>query len=238
MIQLENIHIGYQQSLLEIPSMELQAGSVYTLIGRNGSGKSTFLKTLSRQIDPLSGKIFIHDKDLSELSKTELPTLLSFVPAHFPLMDFVTAQEYIGLGRSPYTGMLGKMKDADLEQVQKALQLLSIEHLSQKPTTQLSDGEKQMVAIAKSIAQEADCIVLDEPTAFLDYANKVNVMEILHNVARSMNKCIILSSHDIDLCVEMKGQFLVLESNKKQLTQLENAPKAALIQRAFNTPAR
>lgn len=238
MIQLENVHIGYQQSLLEIPSMELKAGNVYTLIGRNGAGKSTFLKTISRQIEPITGKLSIHGKDLSHLAKTELPTLLSFVPAHFPLMDFVTTQEYIGLGRSPYTGMLGKLKDADFEQVQKVLQMLSIEHLAQKRTSQLSDGEKQMVAIAKSIAQEADCIVLDEPTAFLDYANKVNVMQILHDVASTMNKCVVLSSHDIDLCVEMKGHFLVLESDKKQLTELENAPKSELIQRAFNTTAQ
>ncbi len=234
MIKLVNAHIGYDSTLLKTSFLEFKLGNVYVLVGKNGSGKSTLLKSLSGQLPLKSGEININHQQLIEISKKELPSLLSFVPVQFPQMDYVQTQEYIAAGRSPYTNIFGKLSDLDKSSVASALKTLKIEHLKKRFTSELSDGEKQLVAIAKVIAQEAPYILLDEPTAFLDYPNKNKVLELLTSIARDMNKCIILSAHDLDLCLDHYQHFLVVRKKNQSLTLLENPSKEELIEKAFD----
>lgn len=234
MIKLQSVHIGYSKSILQCEDIQLECGNVYILVGKNGIGKSTLLKTISKQIAPISGLITIENKDVQSISTSELPKLLSFVPVHFPQMDYVRSKEFISAGRAPYTNALGRITETDSEEIQHAIDALGIEYLSDRFTSELSDGEKQLVAISKAIAQKTPVILLDEPTAFLDYSNKKKVLRILKETATSLNKCIVLSAHDIDLCLEFSSNFLVVNTDSKKLEHLANPSREDIISIAFN----
>jgi iron complex transport system ATP-binding protein len=140
------------------------------------------------------------------------------VSTTFPQVDYLRVTEFIGMGRTPHTNALGRFAENDHAIVKEALKKLNISELQNKFTSELSDGERQLCAIAKAIAQETNIIILDEPTAFLDYSNKIKVLNILKQIALEMNKCIILSSHDIDLSINANCPFLVLN---KTTTKME-----------------
>ena len=233
MIRTKGLNIGYHSPLLKIEDLTLENGDLFFLIGRNGSGKSTFLKTILGQISPISGSVFLDDKIIDSMPISELPKHISFVSAHFPNVDFLRVEEFIALGRSPYSNYFGKLSEKDMQIIDNSLEVLKISYLKGRFTSELSDGEKQMVAIAKSIAQETSIILLDEPTAFLDYANKQLVISALSKVSTEMNKCIILSTHDIDLSIENKGNYLIVDNVKKTLTNHSNLSKDEILAIAF-----
>jgi len=234
MISTKNLHIGYSQALLTVEDLALEKGQLYFLIGRNGSGKSTFLKTIVGEISSFSGEILVDDKRISELSYKDIPKTVAFVTTHFPLTDYLTAEEYVRLARTPYTGHFGRISSKDQELIDQAFEILNINYLKQRFTSELSDGEKQMVSIAKVITQETPIIILDEPTAFLDYTNKQSVIDLLKNISRTMEKCIIMSSHDIDMSIAAKCPFLAINSIQKKITQVSlPTTKDIIIEIAF-----
>lgn len=233
MIRTENLEIGYSSSLLKVENLALNAEKVYFLIGRNGAGKSTFLKTILGQLKSISGKVFLEEQNIESIDIAELPKKISFVTAHFPSVDFLRVEEFIALGRSPHSNYFGKQTQRDLELIDDCLSILNIENLKGRFTSELSDGEKQLVAIAKSLAQETDVILLDEPTAFLDYANKKIVLNSLSKVSKELGKCIILSNHDIDLCVEHNGEYLIVDSIEKTITHHSTLNKERILEIAF-----
>ena len=234
MIELKNVHIGYSKSILVCEDIKLECGKVYVLVGKNGIGKSTLLKTLSKQISPVSGQISLNNDGIELISASELPKLLSFVPVHFPPMDYVRTREFIAAGRAPYTNALGKLQQSDSETIQDAIDLLGIKPLADRFTSELSDGEKQLVAISKAVAQQTPIILLDEPTAFLDYSNKKKVLSILNETAANLNKCIVLSAHDIELCMEFSSDFLIVNSKSRKLELQNNPTRAEIISIAFD----
>lgn len=234
MIRIENAHIGYSTPLVSLENLELNQGQIYVLVGRNGAGKSTFLKTLTRENALLSGTITLEGMSLNELNRIELPKYISFVTSHFPAIDFLKAEEYIGLGRSPYTNFIGKLSTNDLQLVDEVIEQLGIKHLKGRFTSELSDGEKQLVAIAKALAQESKYILLDEPTAFLDYPNKIHVIDVLKKVANELNRCIIFSSHDLELCLDKISNFLVINDRSHQLELHISPHRDQLISHAFS----
>ena len=220
MIRFENVHIGYSEMLISMDPLELKNGELYILVGKNGVGKSTLLKTLSKQLKPLKGEIYLNEIALSSISQTGIVSYLSLVNPTFPRIDFMRVWDYVCLGRTPYTNALGRLTKKDRSIALDALKMLEIECLSDKFTRELSDGECQLVAIARSLTQETNIILLDEPTAFLDYSNKVRVLELLKKIAHETEKCIILSSHDIELAINIDSPFLVIDTNKHKLTLL------------------
>jgi len=217
MIQLQNIDIGFHEKLFEIENLSLEKGSVYVLIGANGKGKTTLLKTLIGEEKPLKGDVIINKKRLKEMSRLDKSKYLSFVGSKQQDVDFLKVNEYVSLGRVPYTNLLGSKTLNDIEKVKVALETLEINHLQDKFTNELSDGEKQLAAIAKAIAQETDIIILDEPTAFLDYANRVLVLNLLKEIAVSLNKVVLFSSHDIDTVIEQEVKLLIIDKANKEL---------------------
>ncbi len=234
MIALKNIRIGYSDGLLHAENIELKSGTVYILVGKNGAGKSTFLKTLSKQIPVLSGEIDINGTSIGNITARELPKEMSYVPVHFPHMDYVRSREFISAGRAPYTNALGRLNEIDENEIQSAVSTLGVEHLSDRFTSELSDGERQLVAIAKAVAQKTSIILLDEPTAFLDYSNKKKVLGILKQTAEQLDKCIILSAHDIDLCLDFASHFLIVDAETKELKLLQDPSKEEIIKVAFD----
>lgn len=233
MIRTKDLHIGYSESILAVEDLNLDAG-VHILIGKNGSGKSTFLKTITGQLLSIKGSIKLAGKDISTISIAALPTTISFVGSQFPIVDFLRVSEFVILGRSPHSNFFGKKTKKDIDSMNEALEILGIEYLKDRFTSELSDGEKQLVSIAKALTQETPIIALDEPTAFLDYSNKKLVLENLITISKKFNKCILLSSHDIDLSLEANCPFLVVVNKLKKIKFIEHGiSKSELIGMAF-----
>lgn len=235
MIDFKNLVVGYQNPLISFSDMELNKGNVYALIGRNGIGKSTFLKTITRQLKPIQGTIHLNGQQLSEIAFSEIPRFIAYVDSRFPLVEFLSVYDYIALGRSPYTNLLGKLKLEDQTIIERAIQQLSIGHLRHRFTSELSDGERQLISIAKAVIQQTDLIVLDEPTAFLDYANKEEVLSQLQKIAVEMNKCIIVATHDIDLVLDKSIQFILIEENEKTGKLYSKSTKNEILSTCFKS---
>jgi iron complex transport system ATP-binding protein len=217
MIDLQNIEIGFKDKLFGIEKISLVKGGLYVLIGANGRGKTTFLKTLVGEIPSIKGDVLINKKGLKEMSRIDRSRSIAFVGSKQQEVDFLKVKDYVALGRIPYTNLLGVKTSDDIEKVDSALEQLGINHLADKFTNELSDGEKQLAAIGKAIAQETDIIILDEPTAFLDYANRVLVLNLLKKIAITLNKVILFSSHDIDSILEHNAKLLIIDKANKTL---------------------
>ena len=186
------------------------SGQLTCLIGPNGPGKSTLLRTLAAFQPPLGGDILLWDKPLSSYSNEELSKLISIVLTNNAHIKNLTTYEVIGLGRSPYTGFWGRLSQHDHEVITRCIERVGIKNVAQQAFQTLSDGERQKAMIAKAIAQETPVILLDEPTAFLYYPNKVGVLLMLRQLARDMGKTILLSIHDIDLTLQVADQIWLL----------------------------
>ena len=235
MIDIKNLTVGYQSPLISFADMQLKRGTVYALIGRNGIGKSTFLKTITGQLEAISGIVNLDNRLLSDITFNEIPRYISYVESRFPLVEFLSVYDYIALGRSPYTNLLGKLKEEDKSLIQQTIADLKIKHLKNRFTSELSDGERQLISIAKAVVQQTDFIVLDEPTAFLDYANKEEVISQLKMIATKMNKCIIVATHDIDLVLDKKIHFILIDEIAKTGKLYPTATKNKIISTCFKS---
>lgn len=223
MIQFNTVEIGYKQTLLTINKLELKKGEVYALIGSNGSGKSTLLNTILKKTPILTGNLHLNSKPLASYSVTDLAKTIAFVDSKFDGIEHLSVVDYIGLGRTPYTNALGRLRYEDHVIVDTAIEKLNVGKFRNRETLKLSDGERQMVSIARAICQSTPIILLDEPTAFLDYGNRKKLIETLSGIAKAENKCILFSTHDIDICLEEKGiNLLVINQSKKELELYSN----------------
>lgn len=234
MIETKNLHIGHSSTLLSIDNIKLEKGELYFLVGKNGSGKSTLLKTIVGEISPIEGDVILEDVSIKRMSFKQIPKIIAFVNTRFPSTDYLTAEEYVTLARTPYTNHFGAINDQDQKIIDDAFDTLGIQELKHRFTSELSDGEKQMVSIAKAIAQETPIIILDEPTAFLDYTNKQKVVHLLKRISAEMNKCIIMSTHDIDTSVNSNCSFLAVNAVQNRI-ELVKAPttKQSIIDISF-----
>jgi len=222
MIRFEEIEIGYSKPLLLIPSLTLDAGKVYALVGLNGIGKSTFLNSITGQTSLLSGKLFLNQQELQKISKVNLPKLIAYVDSSFAGVEYLTVFDYLALGRSPHTNNMGKLNTEDKQVIQEVVRELNLVHLIEKDTSEISDGERQLCAVARAIIQSTPIILLDEPTAFLDYLNRQKLIELLVLIAEKQQKTIILSSHDIDICINNALEFLIVSEKKILKTKVSD----------------
>ena len=212
MIRFQQTHIGYKKALISIENLELESSAIYALVGRNGSGKSTFLKTITGQISLLGGNLEINGRSSKDVNTAELSRIISFVESKFDGVSFLTVENYLALGRAPYTNALGRLSSDDWGIVHEVAEEMGLTEFLVKDTTNLSDGERQLCAIARALVQQTPILLLDEPTAFLDFANKQLLIDKLLHIAKEKQKCIIFSTHDLDLCIENKIEFLALKN--------------------------
>lgn len=189
----------------------INSGELTCLLGANGVGKSTLLRTLSAFQPRLSGEIRIEGKDISSYTDKQLSKVISVVLTEKCDIRNMSAVELIGLGRSPYTGFWGTLSKEDKAVVDHAIELVGISHLAHRMVHTLSDGERQKVMIAKALAQETPVIYLDEPTAFLDFPSKVEMMQLLHLLSRQTDKTIFLSTHDLELALQIADKIWLMD---------------------------
>lgn len=209
-ITLSHLSVGYKigHAVVSDINLALQSGKLASLIGENGVGKSTLLKTLTGFLPKLEGSLLLDGKDISEFSQRALARQISIVLTQKPDVQNLTVEEIVGLGRSPYTGFFGKLHANDQQIVDESITAVGIEKLKNRMIQTLSDGERQKVMIAKALAQQTPIIFLDEPTAFLDFSSKVETFQLLQRMAHEMGKLVLLSTHDLELAVRFSDTLL------------------------------
>ncbi len=215
-IRIENLSIGYQGKsdacvVAQGIDARIHEGELTCLLGANGIGKSTLLRTLSAFQPKLDGSIYIREKEIGQYADRELATVISVVLTEKCTIRNMTVRELVGLGRSPYTNFWGSLDEADARSVEHSLALVRIEHLADRMVHTLSDGEQQKVMIAKALAQDTPVIFLDEPTAFLDFPSKVEMMQLLHRLSRETSKTIFLSTHDLELALQIADTIWLMD---------------------------
>ena len=215
-IRLRDLSIGYPDKhntkrVAEHLNASIHSGELTCLLGTNGVGKSTLLRTLSAFQPPLGGTIDLLDRPLSTYDDRQLATVIGVVLTEKSDIRNMTVEELVGLGRSPYTGFWGTLKESDRRIVHEAIARVRIESLTQRMVHTLSDGERQKVMIAKALAQETPIIFLDEPTAFLDFPSKVEVMQLLHNLTHTLQKTVFMSTHDLELALQIADKIWLMD---------------------------
>lgn len=213
-----NLSIGYASknhtnTITENLNLDLGSGQLVALVGANGIGKSTLLRTLTGIQKPLSGKVMLNSKDIFSHHPAELAQNLSLVLTEKLPPSNLTVFELIALGRQPYTNWLGKLSPDDLDKVNRAIALTHVEHLIDKRYHEISDGQLQVVLIARALAQDTPLIILDEPTTHLDLLHKVSVFKLLKKLSMETGKCILFSTHDIDLAIQLADEMIVMTEN-------------------------
>ena len=216
-IRVRNLSTGYRAKggnnviVTRGVNASLKSGELTCLLGPNGAGKSTLLKTLSGFISPLDGEIEIKEKNLADYTASGLAKVIGVVLTERVTLDNMSVYELVSMGRSPYTGFWGRLSGDDRRVVDSALSLVGIRDLRGRMVHTLSDGERQKVMIAKALAQETPVIFLDEPTAFLDYPSKVEIMQLLQRLAREEGKTVFLSTHDLELALQIADKVWLID---------------------------
>jgi ABC-type cobalamin/Fe3+-siderophores transport system ATPase subunit/ABC-type Fe3+-siderophore transport system permease subunit len=240
-LRASGLAVGYghrrtRRAVLSGLELELSAGELVCLLGRNGIGKSTLLRTLARMQPPLAGSVEVGGEDLRRLSQTELARRIAVVLTDRPLVGSLSARRVVERGRYPHSNWLGRMSERDAAVVDRAIELAGVGPLAARDFTHLSDGERQRVMIARALAQEPRLLVLDEPTAFLDAPSRVEVVALLRRLAREEDLSVLLSSHDVELSLRAADRiWLVASDGRIHSGAPEDLVLAGDVARAFDS---
>ena len=211
-----NLTIGYPRPrhptriVAENINLELRAGELVCLLGPNGAGKSTLLRTLSGIATPIAGEVLLGGKDITKLKPTELAKRLGVVLTDRVEAGMLTGYALVALGRHPYTNWSGRLSRQDEQVVRHSIEAVGAVHLAARPITELSDGERQKLMIARALAQEPELLILDEPTAFLDLPRRVDILRTLRKLAYDAERAILVSTHDLDLALRSADRIWLL----------------------------
>ena len=214
-LKTSNLTIGYKSrkgtvTIAENLNLNLSSGKLISLIGANGIGKSTLLRTITGIQQPLHGQVILNEKEIAAYKPLALAQNLSLVLTENLPPSNLSVFELIALGRQPYTNWIGTLTPTDIEKVQEAMVLTQIEHLAQKRHYEISDGTLQKVLIARALAQDTPLIILDEPTTHLDLLHKVALFKLLKKLTQETQKCILFSTHDIDLAIQLSDEMIIM----------------------------
>ena len=225
-LELHNLHIGYDDDasryvVAEALNASLHRGTLACLVGANGVGKSTLMRTLSGFQSALQGTVCFSGQAIGEYTPRDLAGGGGGVLTERESTPDLTVEEVVAIGRMPYTNFWGRLTMVDRQAVDEAISLVGIESLRHKKIGRVSDGERQKVMIAKALAQQTDIILLDEPTAFLDYGSKVSVMRLLRQLAHEQGKAILLSTHDLEIAFQTADEVWILQRDGLRTGTLE-----------------
>jgi len=218
-IKTSNLSIGYASkaavnTIASNLNIEIDKGKLVCLLGKNGIGKSTLLRTLTKVQPALNGEIYINNSNLKDLNNLDLSKSLSLVLTERLPESNLSVFELVALGRQPYTNWVGKLSDKDLQFINAAFEQTNTKHLMHSKYYELSDGQLQKVLIARALAQNTAIIILDEPTAHLDIHHTIETFILLKKLTKEFNKTIIISTHEINIALQLADQlWLMTPSN-------------------------
>ena len=235
-LQSSKISIGYtskkaKDTIAQNIDLSLEKGKLIALIGANGIGKSTLLRTITGIQKPLSGTVLLNEKNIHELDALTLAQNLSVVLTEKLPPSNLTVWELIALGRQPYTNWIGTLTDTDIAKINEAIALTQIEHLTSKRHYEISDGQLQIVLIARALAQNTPLIILDEPTTHLDLLHKVVLFKLLKKLTQETEKCILFSTHDIDMAIQLSDEMIIMTPENT----VQDQPCNLILKGSFNT---
>lgn len=217
-LSVEEASVGYRShALIRDLAFSVEKGEILTLIGPNGAGKSTVLKSLTRELELICGKVVLCGHDLKTLSPSEQAGHMAVLLTEKVQDGYLTAFDVAAMGRYPYTGRMGILSDADREKVKEAMALVDAGKYAERPFSELSDGQKQRVLLARALAQEPDVLVFDEPTSYLDIHYQMRLMDLLTDLSRNRKIAIILSLHEIDLAAKISDRILAIRDDHTYL---------------------
>lgn len=217
MISLQNLTVGYgEKAILSDINQTLEPGRLVCLLGSNGVGKSTILRTLAGFQPPLSGEVLLDGRNLSSLTLAERSKAVSIVLTERVEVPYMKVADLVGMGRSPYTGFFGTLTKEDKAIVGEAIEMVGITSLAERTIDTLSDGERQKAFLAKALAQQTPIILLDEPTAFLDFHAKISTLRLMQKLAHETNKIILMSTHDVEMALRLSDILWIVQDGKIQ----------------------
>lgn len=218
-----------QRTLFSDLNLSCRKGEIIGLIGRNGSGKSTILKTIAGLLKPLHGSIFMNDITFNRFSRNDLAKQISFVSTEIPVIPNISVNDLVSLGRYPYTDWTGRLSSEDIMMVNKSIEQVNLGDISGNLLSEISDGERQRVMIGRALAQDTEIIILDEPTAFLDLPNRYEILRLLNNLAVNRGKTILFSTHDLGIALHEADTIWMLLDGKI----ITGAPEDLIINKEF-----
>ena len=217
-ISTDNLCVGYSgRTVVDNVNIDVKRGEILALIGPNGAGKSTILKTLTRQLSKISGVVMLDDTELNKISVRDLATRMSVVLTERIEPELLTCKDVVAMGRYPYTDGFGRLTDEDERIVRESLESVNGLELADKSFDAISDGQRQRIMLARALCQQPDIMILDEPTSYLDIRYKVELLNILRDMA-NRGITIILSLHEIDLAYKLADRILCV--NGKEMLML------------------
>lgn len=213
MIELNNLTLGYDQRiLLDKVSAFIPEGQLVALLGRNGTGKSTLLRSMIGLEKPRTGEIILQRKNIKTLKPEKLAQCISFVTTDKVRIANLSCEDVVALGRAPYTNWIGQLNEEDKVRVTTAMNLVGMSGYAEKTMDKMSDGECQRIMIARALAQDTPVILLDEPTAFLDLPNRYELCLLLKKLAKEENKSIVFSTHDLDIALSLCDSIMLIDN--------------------------
>ncbi|MGY5849705.1 ABC transporter ATP-binding protein [Salegentibacter sp. F14] len=239
-LKTDKLSIGYhnrnhRNMIAQDINIDIFPGQLVAVIGINGIGKSTLLRSLSGVQESLSGNIFIDQQDLKGLTPLDQAALISLVLTGQAVSKNLSVFELVALGRQPYTNWIGRLTKTDLRHIKKSLSLVDIENLQDKKCYELSDGQMQKVLIARALAQDTPLVILDEPTTHLDLYHKAYILQLLKKLTRKTNKAIVFASHEINLALQLCDKILLMQKDKIVLGSPGELVRSGELSRIFPT---
>ena len=214
-LKLDSLTVGYNGvPLISDITLSLAKGEIMTLIGPNGSGKSTILKSITRHLSTIAGTVYLDDKNMRLISGNEIAKKLAVVLTERVRPEMMTCFEFVSAGRYPYTGSFGMLTERDREIVSSSLEKVNALEIADKDISQISDGQRQRILLARAICQEPEVIVLDEPTSFLDIKHKIELLGILSDMAKKGGISVVMSLHEIDLAQRISDKIVCVKGEK------------------------
>ncbi len=240
LLEVENVFFSYhpdgpEEDILQGLSFTIDAGATFGILGPNGSGKTTLLKILANLLRPTSGTVSFKGCPLHHFSRTDLARHIAFVPQDEEVFLPFSVEEIVLMGRSPYLGAMGFETAADRDKVEEALELTGLLPLRRRALQELSGGERQRVLLARSIAQEATLLILDEPTTHLDIHYQVEMMELYQELRHSRRITPVMSLHDLTLASSYCDRLLLIKEGRAQVIgSPDEALEEEMISRVFS----
>ena len=236
MIQLSNISLAFgERTLIEGATTRFECGEMVALLGRNGTGKSTLLRAIAKLGEVAQGEIMVDGKAISEIDIRTFARLVAFVNTERVDIDSMRAYDLVAIGRSPYTGWMGRLTNEDREIIERAMQITGVDKLADRMVETLSDGECQRVMIARALAQDTPVILLDEPTAFLDLPNRYELCTLLGRLAHDEGKLIVFSTHELDIALTLADSIALVDTPRLVHLPTSEMIASGNLERLFNS---
>lgn len=225
-IKTEGLAIGYKKAVVASDlNLSLRKGMVTALLGKNGVGKSTLIKTITGMIPPLGGRVIVKGCDLHDFRRRELAKTMALVSTDAGLAGALTVREVVSLGRQPFTGVFDRLNDSDIRIVEDALKAAGIVHKADSFVGTLSDGERQKTMIARALAQNSEIIIMDEPFSFLDVEGKIELLSLMKKIACENNSAILFSTHDVSQALRMTERIWMFAERDNRKIIIDKSPE-------------